>query len=95
MNRIRVQSQCGGGYHPITAVRVEANTGDFVEVASKDEPLGDNADISFKETKAKQWRLYFLPGDSRQVVIRGLGFYSSQGEFFCQKYPIHLMTKKK
>lgn len=94
MNMIRVQSQCGGGNHPIMAIRVEANTSDFVEVARREEPLGDEEDISFKEIKAKQWRLHFLPDDSRQVVIRGLEFYSSQGEFFCQKYPIHLMTKK-
>ncbi len=94
MNSIRVQSQCGGGNHPIMAIRVEANTSDFVEVARREEPLGDEEDISFKETKAKQWRLHFLPDDSGQVVIRGLGFYSSQGEFFCQKYPTHLMIKK-
>ncbi len=95
MNRIRVHSQCGGGYHPITGIRVEANTSDFVEVANREEPLGDEEDISFKEIKAKQWRLHFRPDDSGQVVIRGLGFYSSLGEFFCQMYPTHLMVKKK
>ena len=76
-------------------IRVEANTSDFVEVANREEPLGDEEDISFKEIKAKQWRLYFRPDDSGQVVIRGLGFYSSLGEFFCQMYPTHLMVKKK
>jgi len=95
MNRICVQSQCGGGYHPITAIRVEANTGDYVELAEKHEPLTDEEDITFKETKAKQWRLHFLPGKSKQIVARGLRFYSSQGEFFCQMYPTHLMTEKK
>lgn len=95
MNRIRVHSQCGGGNHPVTGIRVEANRRGFVEVARREEPLGDEEDISFKEIKAKQWRLHFLPGDSKQVVIRGLAFYSSQGEFFCQKYPIHLISKKK
>jgi hypothetical protein len=95
MNRIRVHSQCGGGNRPITGIRVEANTGGFIEVARIEKPLGDEEDISFKEVKAKQWRLHFLPGDSKQVVIRGLEFYSSQGEFFCQKFPIHLIRKKK
>jgi hypothetical protein len=95
MNRIRVQSQCGGGNHPITGIRVEANNSGFFEVARRENPLGDEEDISFKQIKAKLWRLYFLPGDSKQVVIRGLAFYSSQGEFFCQKYPIHLISKKK
>lgn len=95
MNRIRVQSQCGGGYHSIAGIRVEANISGFVEVARRDEALGDEEDISFGEIKAKQWRLHFLPGDSRQIVIRGLGFYSSRGEFFFQKYPVHLMYEKK
>ncbi|MHC4463352.1 MAG: zinc metalloprotease [Planctomycetota bacterium] len=95
MNRICVQSQCGGGYHPITAIRVEANTGDYVELAGKQEPLTDEEYITFKETKAKQWRLHFLPGESKQIVLRGLRFYSSQGEFFCQMYPTHLMIEKK
>ncbi len=95
MNRICVQSQCGGGYHPIKGVRVEANTGDYVELAGKQKPLTDEEDITFKETKAKQWRLHFLPGESKQIVLRGLRFYSSKGEFFCHVFPTHLISKKK
>lgn len=95
MNRISVQSQCGGGYHPLAGIRVEANTGDYVELAGKQESMKDDEEISFKETKAKQWRLHFLAGESKQIVLRGLRFYSSRGEFFCQMYPTHLMTKKK
>lgn len=95
MNRISVQSQCGGGYHPIKAVRVEANTGDYVELAGKQGPITDEEDITFKETKARQWRLHFLPGESKQIVLRGLRFYSSKGEFFCHVFPTHLISKKK
>lgn len=95
MNRIRVYSQCGGGNHPVTGIRVEAKTDGFVEVARKEGSLRDAEDVSFQEVKAKQWRLHFLPGESKQVVIRGLEFYSSQGEFFCQKFPMHLINRKK
>jgi len=73
---------------------VEAKAGGFIEVGRREGALGDEEEVSFEEVKAKQWRLYLLPGDSKQVVIRGLEFYSSQGEFFCQKYPIHLISKK-
>lgn len=95
MNRICVHSQCGGTNYPVMALRVESNTRGFVEVARREKPLADEEYISFNEIKAKQWRLLFLPGDSRQVVIRGLRFYSSQGEFFCQRYPTYLMSKRK
>jgi hypothetical protein len=94
MNRICVHSQCGGANHPVMALRVESNTDGFVEVARRDEALADEEYISFSEVKAKQWRLHLLPGESGQVVIRGLRFYSSRGEFFCQRFPIYLMTRK-
>jgi hypothetical protein len=95
MNRISVESQCGGGHHSIAGIRVEANTGNYVELVRRQEPMKDEEDVSFKETKAKHWRLHFLPGESNQIVLRSLRFYSSRGEFFCQMYPINLMTKKK
>lgn len=95
MNRISVHSQCGGGYHPIAGIRVEANTGEYVELAEKQESMKDEDGILFKETKAKRWRLHFLAGESGQIVLRGIRFYSTGGEFFCQTFPADLMTKKK
>ena len=53
MNRIRVHSQCGGGNHAITSIRVEANTRGFTEVGSKEGSLKDDEYISFEEVKAK------------------------------------------
>lgn len=92
MNKILIESQCGGGYGPVQGVRVEANTGDYIELARNEKPFSDEQAISFNETRAKQWRLHFLPGESKQIVLRGLRFYSSRGEFFCQLYPMHLIT---
>ena len=95
MNKLIISSQCGGKHHPIMAMRVEANTHGFAEVSKIEKPLADEEAVSFNEIKAKQWRLHFRPDDSGQVVIRGLRFFSSRGEFFFPKYPMYLKTKSK
>ena len=94
MNRICVHSQCGGGLYPVKAVRVEAETEGFNEVGKDENVSEDEVDVSFMEVKAKRWRLSFKPDESGQVVIRGLRFYSSQGEIFSQLYPTYLVNGK-
>jgi hypothetical protein len=95
IRRIRVHSQCGGGLYPVKAIRVEADMQGFKEVGRVESVLKDEVDVAFREVKAKRWRLYFRPDESRQVVIRGLQFYSSHGEIFCPNYPTYLMNAKK
>ena len=93
MNRICVQSQCGGAFYTVKAMRLEAEADRFNEVARVEMVQGDEAYISFNEVKARQWRLWFKPDESGQVVIRGLRFYSSQGEIFSHLIPTYLISK--
>ena len=92
MNRICVHSQCGGGFYPVKSIRVEAETEVFKEVGRNEDVSKDEAEVNFMEVKAKRWRLYFKPDESGQVVIRGLRFYSSQGEIFSPNYPTYLIS---
>jgi len=95
MDRIRVCSRCGGGNYPVKAIRVEADCGGFREVGKREGVSEADADVHFEETKAQRWRLYFKAGENGQVVIRGLRFFSSRGEIFCQNYPTYLMNEDK
>lgn len=94
LNRIRIYSQCGGGLYPVKAARVEADINGFQEIASIENITSDEADVCFEELKTKKWRLILKPDDSGQVVLRGLRFFSSQGEIFCPKFPMYLTACK-
>ncbi|MCK5000755.1 MAG: hypothetical protein KAS23_14530, partial [Anaerohalosphaera sp.] len=93
MNRICVLSQCGGGSFPVKAIRVEADVKGYNRLAENLNVTEDEEYVIFEQTKAKRWRFYFKPDRSGQVVIRGLRFYSRQGEIFCSMYPTHLIKK--
>ncbi len=93
MNSICVLSQCGGGYFPVKAIWVEADMQGFKQVGEKQNVIKDEEYVTFKQVKAKRWRLYFKPDEGGQVVIRGLRFFSERGEIFCPLYPTYLITK--
>ncbi len=85
--KVCIHSQYSGQYHRATAVRVQAmQSSGFKDVCQQ--PLFTrDAFIEFPPTIAQTWRFHFRAGTSRQVVIRGLRFFSPGGEIFCRDYP--------
>ena len=86
--KVAVHSQHSGKYHRAHEIRIQAEkeTG-FVDVCR--EPLTSaDAYVSFPKHKAVVWKFFFRAGPSKQVVIRGLRFFSSPtNEIFCPTYP--------
>jgi hypothetical protein len=86
--KVAVHSQHSGKYHRAYEVRIQAGQEEgFVDVCQ--EPLTSaDAYVSFPKHKSAVWRFFFRAGSSKQVVIRGLRFFSSPtNEIFCPTYP--------
>ncbi|GAH40132.1 unnamed protein product, partial [marine sediment metagenome] len=86
--KVAVHSQHSGKYHMAHELRIQAKQqGGFVDVCQ--EPLTSaDAYVSFPKHKSAVWRFFFRAGSSKQVVIRGLRFFSSPtNEIFCPTYP--------
>ena len=86
--KVAVHSQYSGKYHRAREVRIQAEEEEgFVDVCQ--EPLTSaDAYVSFPKHKSAVWRFFFRAGSSKQVVIRGLRFFSSPtNEIFCPTYP--------
>ena len=81
LTKIRVHSQHSGLYHSALGARVFIKTGgeDFQFVVDQSLAAPD-ADINFSPTSAKLWRIEFKAGPSREVVLRGVKFYSGSDE---------------
>jgi hypothetical protein len=80
--KVGVHSQHSAKYHAADALRVEALRGnDFVAVAET--PLQDlDQVVPVPPTKARTWHFFFHAADGKQVVLRGLQFFSKTGELF-------------
>ncbi len=86
--KIAVHTQFSDKYHIANGVKIAvlADAG-FQEICKRaiDSP---DAYVSFPPQTGAVWRFSFLAGSSRQVVIRGLRFFSSPtNEIFCPTYP--------
>ena len=86
--KVAVHSQHSGKYHMAREIRIQAEEhGGFVDVCRKPLTSADEY-VSFPKHKAAVWRFFFRAGPSKQVVIRGLRFFSSPtNEIFCPTYP--------
>ena len=86
--KVAVHSQHSAKYHQAHEVRIQAEEEEgFVDVCQ--EPLiSADTYVSFSKHKSAVWRFFFRAGSSKQVVIRGLRFFSSPtNEIFCPTYP--------
>ncbi|MHC4644582.1 MAG: zinc metalloprotease [Planctomycetota bacterium] len=86
--KVAVHSQHSAKYHRAYEVRIQAEQQQgYVDVCRQPLTSAD-AYVSFPKHKACIWRFFFRAGPSKQVVIRGLRFFSSPtNEIFCPTYP--------
>lgn len=83
LTAIRVYSQHSGKYHPAQAARIAVRDEKGEMRAVCEQPLkAIDATVTFPRAKAQTWRLELAAGPSRQVVVRGLRFYSGEREIF-------------
>jgi hypothetical protein len=83
-----VHSGHSGKYHIAQEVRIEALTEDGFTEACQEELVSADAYVSFEGQKSDVWRFSFRAGPSKQVVLRGVRFFSSAtNEIFCPTYP--------
>jgi hypothetical protein len=83
LTRVMVYSQYGGRYDAARAVRVavKGDEGSFRRVGAADMKSADAA-VTFPKTCGREWRFEFQPGESGQVVLRGLRFFCGEDELF-------------
>ena len=86
--KVAIHSGCADEYHRAEEVHIEAQEdGGFAAVCKKPLASADEY-VSFEKHKSTVWRFSFRAGASKQVVIRGLRFFSSAtNEIFCPTYP--------
>ena len=84
--KIGIHSRCGGKHHPVKAVRIQAKVGGGFANVCNEAISSPDACISFTEHTAEKWRFFFSAGQSEQVVIRGLRFFSPKCEIFSPDY---------
>ena len=86
--KVAVHSQHSAKYHRAHEVRIQAGKEEgFVDVC-REQLTSADAYVSFPKHKSAVWRFFFRAGSSKQVVIRGLRFFSSPtNEIFCPTYP--------
>lgn len=85
--KVCIHSQYSGQYHMATALRVQAMRSNGLKDVCQQPLFTRDAFVEFPPTTTQTWRLHFRPGNSRQVVIRGLRFFSPGREIFCSDYP--------
>ena len=83
LTRIVVHSQHSGKYHIAKAGRVAVGD-DGAHLRPLVEAHLNSADspVSFPTTKGRVWQLELRPGQSGQVTLRGLQFFSGEDELF-------------
>jgi hypothetical protein len=83
LTQIGVHTQHSGAYHAARAVRVAVADakGKYRQVAQAALKSADEK-VPLAKTKATIWRFEFQAGQSQMVVLRGLRFYSGDGELF-------------
>ncbi|MBI4542538.1 MAG: hypothetical protein HY705_05870 [Gemmatimonadetes bacterium] len=82
LDRLVVHSQHSGAYHAATGIRVQvAGNGSYRDVVTRDLARADD-DVPFAPAAARTWRLSFRAGESGQVTIRGIEFFSGVDEVF-------------
>ncbi len=86
--KVAVHSQHSGKHHMAHEVRIQTEEQEgFVDV-HREQLTSADAYVSFPKHKAVVWRFFFRAGSSKQIVIRGLRFFSSPtNEIFCPTYP--------
>lgn len=88
LSKVAVHSQHSGKHHAALGVRIQAKSDEgWREVAEAELPGVDHS-FSFPATVAQEWRFRFRAGDSNQVVIRGLRFFSGEAEIFPPFLPV-------
>jgi hypothetical protein len=83
LTRIVVHSEHSGQYHIARTVRVAVgDNGEHVlQVIETNLDSADGA-VSFPTTKGRVWQLELRAGESGQVTLRGLQFFSGEDELF-------------
>jgi hypothetical protein len=83
LTRIVVHSQHSGQYHIAEAARVGVgHSPEHLRQVTEANLGSADCDVSFPATKARVWQLELRAGDSGQVTIRGLQFFSGDDELF-------------
>jgi hypothetical protein len=83
LTRIVVHSQHSGQYHIAKAVRVAVgDNGEHLRQVIETNLDSADSDVSFPTTKARVWQLELRAGESGEVTLRGLQFFSGADELF-------------
>jgi hypothetical protein len=77
---IGIHSQHSGGYHEVTAMKLEATDGDDGRLVAEQKVAEIDATVTFPATTGTVWRLTLEPGKSRTLVIRGIRFLNGERE---------------
>ena len=94
LTRIMIHSQHSGKYNKAHAVRVEIKSEGGYEIV-KESPLNESdAEVSFPEATARQWRLSFQAGPSKRVCLRGLQFFADDEQLFSPRAPYAAKTSR-
>ncbi len=77
---IAIHSQHSGGYHEVTAMKLEATDGGANRLVVEQGVAEIDATVTFSATTATVWKLTLEPGKSRILVIRGIRFLNGERE---------------
>ncbi|MEK6768843.1 MAG: hypothetical protein AABY85_07640 [Gemmatimonadota bacterium] len=87
LSRLAIYTQHSGRYHAARRVRVTlADAGREASVAEAD-LAGPEAEVAFAPAHGRRWRVSLLAGESGQVGVRGLRFFSGEDEVFPPAVP--------
>lgn len=87
---IGIHSQHSGGYHEVTAMKLETVDGDTTQVVAEQMVTEIDATVAFPATTGTVWKLTLQPGKSRILVIRGIRFLSGEREVVPHMVPYDL-----
>jgi hypothetical protein len=83
LTRIRLYSGHSGQYHPVKAFSVSVSTANGEQkLLANHEMKSFDGDVTFSATESQQWHLEMTPSESKNIVLRGLRFYSGTTEIF-------------
>lgn len=82
LDKIGLHAQHSGQYHQVDSIKIEYYSGgDYVTVLT-DTVSNQDQWFAFTENTSDKWKIYFKPGVSQGIVIRGLQFYYLDEEVF-------------
>jgi hypothetical protein len=82
LTRVGVHSQHSGQYHAARALRVSVEGENGLKRVGTEDLKSADAMVQLRAAVGQKWRFEFRAGPSGTVVLRGLQFFSGDGELF-------------